>query len=165
MCFAIFELIVIELNIQLPAQWISHPLPAPHSQQVQLAPAPPRSKFNPHLPRTHSSAGSRNPRGLTRPAQHSNAHICSFGLLHAVVVSLLLYMWSISLHHEFALQNPNEQKCCKKTLSSATLSRYKCCDRRFDFSWINRDKIPQCLRNVSIFFCFSKHDCIKSHIS
>jgi len=51
-----------------------------------LIPHPPRSKFNPHPPRTHTQSsacsrtrpanvGTRNPRGLTRPAQDSNRYV------------------------------------------------------------------------------------------
>jgi len=55
--------------------------PRPPRTRTKYNPHPPRSKFNPHPPRTKSSAGSRtrpanvgtrNPRGLTRPAQDSS---------------------------------------------------------------------------------------------
>ena len=42
-CSTIFEQIIFELNIQLPAQRISHPVPTLHLQQVQPAPAPPHA--------------------------------------------------------------------------------------------------------------------------
>jgi len=71
-CFAIFELIKF--------MCFGSTLIYPHNEFLN----PHRSKFNPHPPRTQSSAGSRtrpanagtrNPRGLSRPAQDSNTYI------------------------------------------------------------------------------------------
>jgi len=80
-CFAIFQLIKF--------MCFRSTLIYPHEEF--LIPRPPRSKFNPHLPRTRTessagsrtrpaNAGTRNPRGLTRPAQDSSSHAigCEF---------------------------------------------------------------------------------------
>jgi len=69
-CFAIFELIIFTcfgLTLSYPHKEFLNPRP-PRSK---YNPHPPRSKFNPHA---KQFAGTRNPRGLTRPAQDSNTY-------------------------------------------------------------------------------------------
>ena len=74
-CFAIFELI----------KFMCFDSTLIYQQEEFLIPRPPRSKFNPHPPRTltqsnagsrsrPANAGTRNPCGLTRPAQDSISH-------------------------------------------------------------------------------------------
>ena len=66
-CFAIFELIkfiCFGSTLSYPHKEFLNPRP----QQVQPAPAPHSSAGSRTLP---ANAGTRNPRGLTRPAQDS----------------------------------------------------------------------------------------------
>jgi len=75
--------------------------PRPPRTRTNYNPHPPRSKFNPHPPRTQSSAGSRihpanastrNPHGLTRPAQNSSAHLTNEKFL-ILLPHTLLTIW------------------------------------------------------------------------
>jgi len=74
-CFVIFEVIKF--------MCFGSTLSYPHEEFLIPRPTRTRSQFNPPRTGTHSSAGSRtspanagtrNPRGLTRPAQDSSPH-------------------------------------------------------------------------------------------